>query len=130
MIFFINSFCPRFFIFPNKMDSEYEKIMEDIICLEASLINLKRHRQKRKEYYEMEDKKYEDEKAQLKKEIKQKQWQIGAPVTDKEVDDWIEEENEKEHQRLEQLTLEERMKEYYNNKTMLQKAEQRNWNCS
>ena len=105
------------------MDSEYQKIMDDIICLEASLINLKRHRQKRKEYYEMEDKKYEDEKAQLKKAIKKKQRQIGAPVTDKEVDDWIEEENEKEHQRLEQLALEEGMKEY--EKTMLQEAEQR-----
>ena len=123
-------FAPDFFISPKKMDSKYEKIMEDIICLEASLINLKRHRQEKKKYYQMEDKKYEDEMAELKKEIKQKQWQMGAPVTDKEVDDWIEEENEKEHQRLEQLTLDERMKEYYNNKTMLQKAEQRNWNCS
>ena len=123
-------FAPDFFIFPKKMDSEYEKIMEDIICLEASLINLKRHRQERKKYYEMEDKKCKNEMAQLQKEIKQKQWQIGEPVTDKDVDDWIEEENEKEHQRLKQLTLDERMKEYYNNKKMLQKAEQRNWNCS
>ena len=76
------------------------------------------------------DKKIEDEMAQLQKEIKQKQWQIGEPVTDKDVDDWIEEENEKEHQRLKQLTLDERRKEYYNNKKMLQKAEQKNWNCS
>ena len=78
----------------------------------------------------MTDKKIEDEMAQLQKEIKQKQWQIGEPVTDKDVDDWIEEENEKEHQRLKQLTLDERRKEYYNNKKMLQKAEQKNWNSS
>ena len=124
------AFAPDFFIFPKKMELEYEKIMEDIICLEASLIHLKRHRQEKKRYYEMTDKKIEDEMAQLQKEIKQKQWQIGEPVTDKDVDDWIEEENEKEHQRLKQLTLDERRKEYYNNKKMLQKAEQKNWNCS
>ena len=112
------------------MELEYEKIMEDIICLEASLIHLKRHRQEKKRYYEMEDKKIKDEMAQLQKEIKQNQWQIGEPVTDKDVDDWIEEENEKEHQRLKQLTRDERMKEYDNNKKMLQKAEKKNWNCS
>ena len=78
----------------------------------------------------MEDKKIKDEMAQLQKEIKQNQWQIGEPVTDKDVDDWIEEENEKEHQRLKQLTRDERMKEYDNNKKMLQKAEKKNWNCS
>ena len=102
------------------MDSEYEKIRDDIICLEAFLINLKRHRQEKKEYYEMEDKKYEDEKAQIKKAIKKKQRQIGAPVTDKEVDDWIEEENEKEHQRLEQFALEDAKRQ--DEKKMMQKA--------
>ena len=112
------------------MELEYEKIMDDIICLEASLIYLKRHRQEKKSYYEREDKKIKDEMAQLQKEIKQKQWQIGEPVTDKDVDDWIEEENEKEHQRLKQLTLDERRKEYDNNKKMLHKAEQKKWNCS
>ena len=97
--------------------------MDDITCLEAALINLKRARQREKERHEKENKKYDDEKARLKKIIKETQRQIsGAPITDKEVDDWIEEENEKEHQRLEQLTLEERMKEY--EKTMLQEAEQ------
>ena len=94
------------------MELEDKKIREDIICLQASLIHLKRHRQKRKRYYEMEDKKIKDEMAQLQKEIKQKQGQIdcieleeiyidGKPLTDLVLDRRMEEDFEKELEELE-----------------------------
>ena len=117
------------------MDPEYKKeieiLMEDIICFEASLIKLKNTHQ-------LENRRYEKEKAHLNKAIKNMQHRIkilkqkgcAGPITDKEVDDWIEEEVEKEHKRWKNLTPQEKMKEHYDKMTMLQEAEQRNWYCS
>ena len=46
------------------------------------------------------------------------------------VDHWVEEENEKEIERQEKLTPEERMKEHLDIIEMLREAEKNNWNCS
>ena len=117
------------------MDPEYqekiEMLLEDIICLEASLIQLKHTKLQA-------DKEYEVEKAHLEKCIKNiqrrmeilKQTGCAGPITDKEVDDWIEEEVEKEHKRWEKLTLQEKMKEHHDRIDMLRTAEKNHWNCS
>ena len=52
------------------------------------------------------------------------------PMTDIEVDNWIEEQNEKEIERLEKLTPEERMKEQLDRIEFLRKAEKQKWHCS
>ena len=117
------------------MDPEYqekiEMLLEDIICFEASLIRLKNKKLQA-------DKQYKAKKAHLEQVIKNMQRDIkilekkgcARPITDKEVDDWIEEEVEKEHKRWEKLTLQERMKEHHERMDMLQTAEKNNWNCS
>ena len=46
------------------------------------------------------------------------------------VDAWIEEQNEKEIERLEKLTPEERMKEHLEIIEILREAEKNNWYCS
>ena len=51
-------------------------------------------------------------------------------MTDMAVDRWIEEENEKEIERLEKLTPAERKKENVKNAKLLQEAEKNNWYCS
>ena len=45
------------------------------------------------------------------------------------IDTWIEEQNEKEIERLEKLTPEERMKEHWDRIEFLREAEKNNWNC-
>ena len=49
------------------------------------------------------------------------------PMTDIQVDRWIEEENEKEIERLEKLTPAERMKEHLDRIEILREAEKNNW---
>ena len=50
-------------------------------------------------------------------------------IVDLMVDTWIEEQNEKEIERLEKLTPEERMKEHLDRIEILREAEKNNWNC-
>ena len=108
--------------------------MEEIICCEASLIRLKTNKL-------WADKEYEREKANLEKSIKNKQHDIAilkqtgcvgqsheGQTTD--VDNWIEEEVEKEHKRWKNLTPEEKMKEHNDRIEMLREAEKNNWYCS
>ena len=45
------------------------------------------------------------------------------------VDSWVEQQNEKEIERLEKLSPEERMKEHLDRIETLRKAEKNNWNC-
>ena len=45
------------------------------------------------------------------------------------IDTWIEEQNEKEIERLEKLTPEERMKEHLDRIEMLREAEKQEWHC-
>ena len=45
-------------------------------------------------------------------------------------DAWIEEQNEKEIERLEKLTPQERMKEHLDRIEFLREAEKNNWYCS
>ena len=52
------------------------------------------------------------------------------PMTDIAVDRWIEEENEKEMERLERLAPWQRWKEDVENAKLLQEAEKNNWYCS
>ena len=52
------------------------------------------------------------------------------PMTDIQVDRWIEGENEKEIERLEKLTPAERKKKNLKNAKLLQEAEKNNWYCS
>ena len=120
------------------MDSEYQKkieiLMEDIICCEASLISLKHEKLRA-------DKQYEREKANLETAIKNNQHRMAIlkqtgcagqspenQTTD--VDNWIEEEVEKEHKRWKNLTPEEKMKEHKERIDMLREAEKQRWNCS
>ena len=116
------------------MDPEYKKKietrMEDIICFEASLIQLKNKKL-------LAEEKYEREKAYLEECIKDMQRDIEIlkqtgckwQVTDKEVDDWIEEEVEKECIRWENLSPEEKMKEHRDRMKILHEAEKNNWYC-
>ena len=101
------------------MELEDKKIREDIICLQASLIHLKRDRQNKKRCYERGDKEVLKQMAQLQNEIKQKQGQIesatdciekltleeiyidGKPLTDLVLDRRMEEDFEKELEELE-----------------------------
>ena len=89
-----------------------DKKREDIICLQASLIHLKRDRQNKKRCYERGDKEVLKQMAQLQNEIKQKQGQIdyieleeiyidGKPLTDLVLDRRMEEDFEKELEELE-----------------------------
>ena len=118
------------------MDSEYKKkieiLMEDIICCEASLIRIKNNKL-------AADKEYEREKAYLETIIKNQQHDIKIlkqtgcegqshenQTTD--VDNWIEEEVEKEHKRWKNLTPQEKMKEHNERIEMLREAEKQQWN--
>ena len=102
----------QIFFFPKKMELEDKKIREDIICLQASLIHLKRDRQNKKRCYERGDKEVLKQMAQLQNEIKQKQGQINCieleeiyidekPLTDLVLDRRMEEDFEKELEELE-----------------------------
>ena len=116
------------------MDSEYqekiEMLLEDIICFEASLIQLKNKKLQA-------DKQYKAEKARLEQVIKNMQRDIkilektgcARSITDKEVDDWIEEEVEKECTKWENLSPEEKMKEHHGRMKILHEAEKNNWYC-
>ena len=106
-----------------------DKKREDIICLQASLIHLKRDRQNKKRCYERGDKEVLKQMAQLQNEIKQKQGQIepatacieklaleeiyidGKPLTDLMLDRRMEEDFEKELEELEKLEEEKQKKE-------------------
>ena len=106
-----------------------DKKREDIICLQASLIHLKRDRQNKKRCYERGDKEVLKQMAQLQNKIKQKQGQIGSatdcivkltpreiyidgkPLTDLEFDRRMEEDFEKELEELEKLEEEKQEKE-------------------
>ena len=106
-----------------------DKKREDIICLQASLIHLKRDRQNKKRCYERGDKEVLKQMAQLQNEIKQKQGQIesatdciekltleeiyidGKPLTDLVLDRRMEEDFEKELEELEKLEEEKQEKE-------------------
>ena len=112
------NFPQIFFFSPKKMELE-DKKREDIICLQASLIHLKRDRQNKKRCYERGDKEVLKQMAQLQNEIKQKQGQIesatdciekltleeiyidGKPLTDLVLDRRMEEDFEKELEELE-----------------------------
>ena len=84
----------------------------------------------------MDDEKYEREKAELEKSIKNHQHRIailkqgGCPGQSTDIDNWIEEEVEKEYQRWRNLTPAEKMKEHKERIDMLREAEKNNWNCS
>ena len=104
--------------------------MEEIILFEGSLIKLKNEKLRA-------DREFEYEKANLEKCIKSSQRrmeilkQTGCDqITDIALDNWIEEEVEKEHKRWKNLTLQEKMKEHYERIDMLRKAEKNHWNCS
>ena len=96
-----------------------DKKRNDIICLQASLIYLKRDRQNKKRCYERGDKEILKQMAQLQDEIKQKQRQIdcmeiyidGKPLTDLELERRMEEDFEKELEELEKLEEEKQEKE-------------------
>ena len=116
------------------MDPEYKKkietLMEDIICFEASLIQLKHTKLQAEEEYERE-------KAYLEECIKNSQRRIEIlkqtgcvrSITDKEVDDWIEEEVEKECTKWKNLSPKEKMKEHHDRMKILHEAEKNNWYC-
>ena len=111
------------------MELEDKKIREDIICLQASLIHIKRDRQNKKRCYERGDKEILKQMTQLQNEIKQKQRQIepttvciekltpreiyidGKPLTDLELECQMEEDFEKELEELEKLEKERQEKE-------------------
>ena len=113
------------------MDSEYqekiEMLLEDIICFEASLIQLKHTKLQAEEEYKRK-------KAYLEECIKNSQRRIEIlkqtgcvrSITDKEVDDWIEEEVEKECTKWKNLSPEEKIREHRERIGMLQKEEE-NW---
>ena len=118
------------------MDSENQKnflaAMEEIIVLEASLIKLKNEKL-------AADREFEYQKAQLEHCINAPKRMIkilkqtgceNQIITDIAVDNWIEEENEKEIKRLKNLTPEERMKENFDRIEFLREAEKNNWYCS
>ena len=106
-----------------------DKKREDIICLQASLIHLKRDRQNKKRCYERGDKEILKQMAELQNKIKQKQGQIepvtasieklaleeiyidGKPLTDLMLDRRMEEDFEKELEKLEKLEKERQKKE-------------------
>ena len=96
------------------MQLEDKKIREDIICLQASLIHLKRHRQEKKRYHDELDKQALKKIVEKQNEIKQKQRQFelatealeeiyidGKPLTDLILDRQMEEDFEKELEELE-----------------------------
>ena len=133
------------------MDSKKKRTllesMESIIVLEARLIDLKRKQQafdreikrdmnhiqdilkEEKNNWDCKLKSQKDFSSPSKMDLKdlEKQNQI---MTDIEVDNWIEEENEKEIERLEKLAPEERMKEHLGILSILREAEKNNWYCS
>ena len=116
------------------MESEYQKqmeiAMEEIIVMEASIITLKDKKRQA-------DREFEKEKARLEKIIKGRQHDIAIleqtgcdQITDIALDNWIEEEVEKEHKRWKNLTPQEKMKEHKERIDMLREAEKQRWYCS
>ena len=104
--------------------------MEEIILFEGSFIKLKNEKLRA-------DREFEYEKANLEKCIKSSQRrmeilkQTGCDqITDIALDNWIEEEVEKEHKRWKKLTPEQKMKEHNDRIEMLREAEKNNWYCS
>ena len=93
-------FCPDFF-FPKKMELEKQKqikmLEEGIICLKAAIIREKKIKQAAEE-------RYKNEKDRLEQNIQQFQLKIAnlkndedwEPMTDIQVDRWIEAELEKD----------------------------------
>ena len=103
-----------------------EKTLENLILHDAQLIKLKRDK-------ETSDKKYNDEKAWIEKNIKNELdwgWKLRRKLTGIPPGDVIEEQLEKEIQKLEKLTPEERMRKHLKKIEVLREAEKNNWNCS
>ena len=108
------------------MELEYQKkieiLLEDIICVEARLIGLKNTKLHA-------DEEYERQKADLEKTIKNHQRDLailkqrGCAWQPADIDNWFEEEIEKEYKRWKNLTPEEKMKEHKERIGMLRKAE-------
>ena len=103
-----------------------EETLENVILHDAQLINLKRNK-------ETSDKKYNDEKASIEEHINDELnwgWKLRRKLTGIPPDSVIEEQLEKEIQKLEKLTPEERMRKHLKRMTFLREAEKNNWNCS
>ena len=124
-------FPSDFFLFSNKMNSENQKTLleetlENLILLDAELIKLKRDK-------ETSDKKYNEERAWIEKNINNELdwgWKLRRKLTGIPPDSVIEEQLEKEIQKLEKLTPEERMRKHLKRIKFLREAEKNNWYCS
>ena len=122
----------------SKNQENFLKTMENIIVLEARLIDLKR----KKQTFDREIKtSMNDIRAMIKEEKNNWACKLESPIkmedfekqnqimTNIDVDNWFEEENEKEIERLENLTPEERRRERLGRIANLREAEKNNWNC-
>ena len=91
-----------FFSFPKKMELEDQKTIEmleeNIICLKAAIIKAKRIKQQAVERYEMDKDSFEKDIQESLRRIEnlKKNDEDWEPMTDIQVDRWIEEEIEKD----------------------------------
>ena len=93
-----------------EVQKQIEMLEENIICLKAAIIREKRNKQKADEIYQNEKPRLEQNIQELQLEIEnlKKNDEDWEPMTDIQVDRRIEEEVEKEMERLEKLDEERR----------------------